>query len=297
MSPCYELFLFYLSWVPLIVSLKLLYFEWSPPWHLCNLHNILCLKYANTHRSKASSTFCLLHGVFGETATSMVHLISPWHPIWNIFWHSSLKSTWHFIWHTFWHSISHKFWHSIWHSIWHIFWHSIWHSMWHSFWHSIWYSFWHSIWHSIWHIFWHLSSGPAVPTGLEKSPVEVQQYIGRWLLRSSGAHWDQQCPLRSGAGEEARRRGEGEGGGGRRGELSLNLTTLTWQVGNKIPVELVHCSCECLGIVIIGWYKLRGSHVVWWASICFEHCSSEGGLKMRELQNPMGFSRFPKIDL
>ena len=46
--------------------------------------------------------------------------------------------------------------------------------------------------------------------------------IGRWLLRSSGAHWDralavevQQCPLRSGAGEEARRRGgEKEEGGG-----------------------------------------------------------------------------------
>ena len=57
---------------------------------------------------------------------------------------------------------------------------------------------------------------PAVPTD-----------IGRWLLRSS-AHWDpelavevQQCPQRSGAGEEARRRGgEGEGDGGRRGELS-----------------------------------------------------------------------------
>ena len=41
--------------------------------------------------------------------------------------------------------------------------------------------------------------------------------IGRWLLRSSGAHWDrelavevQQCPLRSGAGEEARSGGGGE---------------------------------------------------------------------------------------
>ena len=44
--------------------------------------------------------------------------------------------------------------------------------------------------------------GPVVPT-----------VTRRWLLRSSGAHWDrelaveaQQCPLRSGAGEEARGR-------------------------------------------------------------------------------------------
>ena len=62
----------------ILMFAKLLYFEWSPPWHLCNLHSILRLKYANTHRSKASSTFCLLYGVFGETATSMVHLISAW---------------------------------------------------------------------------------------------------------------------------------------------------------------------------------------------------------------------------
>ena len=78
--------------------------------------------------------------------------------------------------------------------------------------------------------------GPAVPTGLERSPVEVQRCpldlrgprlrssgahwtwevtgwgpavptdIRRWLFRSSGTHWDrelavevQQCPLRSGA--------------------------------------------------------------------------------------------------
>ena len=56
---------------------------------------------ANTHRSKASSTFCFLYGVFRETATSMVHLISPWHSIWHsiwhIFWHSSLKSTWNIL--------------------------------------------------------------------------------------------------------------------------------------------------------------------------------------------------------
>ena len=51
--------------------------------------------------------------------------------------------------------------------------------------------------------------------------------MGRWLLRSSGAHWDreqavevQQCPLRSGAGEEAGRRG-GEGEGGRKARRAI----------------------------------------------------------------------------
>ena len=57
--------------------------------------------------------------------------------------------------------------------------------------------------------------------------------IGRWLLRSSGTHWDrelavevQQCPVRSGAGEEARRRGgeeEEEGGGGAESYLKIYL--------------------------------------------------------------------------
>ena len=46
-----------------------------------------------------------------------------------------------------WYFIRQIFWHSIWHSIWHIFWHSIWHIFWHS--------FWHAFWHYIWHIFWH----------------------------------------------------------------------------------------------------------------------------------------------
>ena len=162
------------------LQLKLLYFEWSPPWHSCNF-------------------------------------------IWHTFWHS----IWHIFWHSIWHSIWHTFWQSIWHIFWHSIWHSMWHSFWHSFWHSIWYSFWHSIWHSIWHIFWHLSWGPAVPTGLGRSLVEVQRYpldLRGPRLRSSSAHCDQ---------ELARRGGEGEGGGGRRGELSQNLTTLTWQAEKK----------------------------------------------------------------
>ena len=64
--------------------------------------------------------------------------------------------------------------------------------------------------HSIWHIFWHPSWGPAVPTGLGRSPVEVQRcpLDSRGpRLRSSSAHWYrevvvevQRHPLESGAG-------------------------------------------------------------------------------------------------
>ena len=62
--------------------------------------------------------------------------------------------------------------------------HSIWHYIWHSFWHSF---IWHSIWHSSWH--------------------SVQRCPGPW---SGLAVEFEQCPLRSGAGEEARS-GGGEG--------------------------------------------------------------------------------------
>ena len=50
---------------------KIFYFEWSPPWHLCNSHSILSVKYANTHRSKASSTFFFLY-------TSLVKQLPAW---------------------------------------------------------------------------------------------------------------------------------------------------------------------------------------------------------------------------
>ena len=70
-----------------------------------------------------------------------------------------------------------------------------------------------------------------MPTGLERSPVEFQR-----------------CLLGSGDGEEARRQG-GEGGGGRRGELSQNLTTLTWQVGNNMTVD-IHIKDICVYIYI-----------------------------------------------
>ena len=58
------------------ISVKLLWSEWSPPWH--SIHPI-------------------------------------WHSVWQIFWHSIWHSVWDSIWHIFWHSICHIFWHSIWH--------------------------------------------------------------------------------------------------------------------------------------------------------------------------------------
>ena len=67
---------------------QLLYFVWSPPWHL-----------------------------------SICYWQIFWHSIWHIFWHFIWHIFWHSIWHLFWHSI----WHLIWHFLWHTFWHSIWH--------------------------------------------------------------------------------------------------------------------------------------------------------------------------
>ena len=84
------------------IWLELLYFVWSPPWHL-----------------------------------SIWYWQIFWHSIWHIFWHS----IWHSIWHIFWHSTWHIIWQICWHSIWQTFWHFIWHIFWHTFWHSIWHIF------------------------------------------------------------------------------------------------------------------------------------------------------------
>jgi len=62
-------------------------------------------------------------------------------------------------------------------------------------------------------------------------------------LRSGSAHWNLElavevrlCPL--GSGLRGGDGGGGYGGGGGGGEqLLLNLTTLTWQVGNNIVVK------------------------------------------------------------
>ena len=118
--------------------------------------------------------------------------------IWSIFWHSvSLSSGRLSGKSSFWYSILHIFWHTFCHSIWHIFQHFIWYI----FWRSICHIFWHSMWHSFSHIFGILCGiysgslsvtysgsfsgiysgipsgrwGPAVPTELGRSQVEVQR--------------------------------------------------------------------------------------------------------------------------
>ena len=93
---------------------KILYFEWTPPWHF-------------------------------KTGIPIWHSI--WHSIWRSIWHSYLAFLSGIL-------SGILLWHSIWHSIWHsylaflsgiLLWHSIWHSIWRSIWHSIWHIFWHSL--------------------------------------------------------------------------------------------------------------------------------------------------------
>ena len=142
--------------------IKLLYFVWSPPWHLyiLLLANLLafCLTYllafylaylpayyplksSGILSGKHSGTLSvissgilsdILSGILSGIPSGILSGISS-----NIL--SGI-------------SPGTLFWHILWHFIWHIFSHSIWHSIWHIFWHSI------------------------------------------WLLRSSGAHWARKAP-------------------------------------------------------------------------------------------------------
>ena len=206
--------------------IKLLYFVWSPPWHLYILLLANLLAFYLTYLLVFYLAFYLAYVLAYYLAFYLAYLlafylaylsgISIWH-IYLAFYLAYLSGILSDI----------SIWHSIWHICWHSIWHTFWHSIWHIFWHSIWHIFWHSIWHSIWHICWHylavevqrcpLSSegprlrssaahwarkvpgwGPAVPTAL-----------GTWRLRSSRAHSDrkpavevQQCPLRAEVGEE-----------------------------------------------------------------------------------------------
>ena len=83
---------------------KLLYFVWSPQWHLYILLLANLLAFYLTYLLAFYLAYLLTYYLLKSSGT-----------IWQTFWH--------FIWHIFWHSI----WHFIWHSIWHTFWHSIWH--------------------------------------------------------------------------------------------------------------------------------------------------------------------------
>ena len=196
-----------------------------------------------------STWSCILSGVSSGILCRYSGRLSGessfWHSILHIFWHTFWHPIWHifqhFIWYIFWRSIWHIFWHSMWHSFSHIFWHSMsmWHSMWHIFWQSIWHIFWQSFWHIFWHSIWPLRSsgahwarkvpgwGPAVPTGLGRSLVEVQ----RCPLRSEPRGWDPAVPtqigsrqLRSSSAHCARKLAKSE-------ELARRKWTWKWRQG------------------------------------------------------------------
>ena len=146
---------------------KLLYFEWSPPWHL-------------------SSCYWQIF----------------WHSIWHIFWHSIRHSIWHIFWHIFWYIFGHSIWHIFWHSIWYIF--LAFHL---TFYLAYLLAFYLPVEVQQCTLSWggprlrssgaHCAGqipgwGPAVHTGLGRSQVEVQRCTLSWdgpWLRSSGAHW------------------------------------------------------------------------------------------------------------
>ena len=155
---------------------KLLYFEWSPPWHFktalldfmsawsCQVRVDIQLiswnpsGWSQLHRLTGGNllTFFLTYLLtFVLTYLLTFFLTCFRHSFWHCFWHSVWHSFWYIVWHSFCHSFWHIFWHSVWHLFWHSFWHSFWHISWHSVWHSFWHSFWQSFWHSFWHIFWH----------------------------------------------------------------------------------------------------------------------------------------------
>ena len=214
-----------------IRTIYLTYIFWHSVWHIF-WHPIWHMFW---HSIWQSIWHIFWHDIWHIFWHSIWHSI--WHSTWHIFWQSiwhSRHSIWHSIWHSTWHSIRHIFWHGIWH----IFWHSIWHSIWHSTWHIFWQSIWHSR-HSIWHVpdilsdiysdmvsgiysdilfgilsdnYFGILSGillsGILPSGILSGILSggwgpaVHTDIERWLLRSSGAHWDRELAMRRGGEEE-----------------------------------------------------------------------------------------------
>ena len=101
---------------------QLLYFEWSPPWHL----------------------FVIVSDISSGNIDGMIfwHSILAFYLAFYLTFYSDIL---------FWHSIWHLFWHPIWHPLWHLYWHVLWHSIWYFVCHMFWHTFWHAIWHSMWH--------------------------------------------------------------------------------------------------------------------------------------------------
>ena len=189
-------------------QVKLLYFEWSPPWHFKTAcwHNF-CLKLLSRHFGPTNYPNHLFH-LAGHCACQSVKQDINISGILSGTLSDVLSGI--LIWHSYLAFLSGI-----------LLWHSIWHSIWHSYlaflsgillWHSIWHSIWRSIWHSIWHIFWH-----------SLQAVEVRQGTLGVDSRGwgpAGNTWRGFSPLRSGREhlawmvvvEVRRRRKAGEGG-------------------------------------------------------------------------------------
>ena len=174
-------------------TIQLLYFVWSPPWHLYIflLANLLAfyLTYLLAFYLAFYLAYLLAYVLAYLLAFYLANLLAFYLAYLLVFYLTYLLA---FYLHIFWHSIWHIFWHSIWHSIWHIFWHSI----------------------------WPLRSGSAhwdleLAVGVRQCPLRpgsrgwgpaVPTAICNSRLMSGSAHWDlqlavevRQCPLGSGA--------------------------------------------------------------------------------------------------
>ena len=139
---------------------QIIYFEWSPPWHvktatltlpsfvvvylsgegfyILNQPHLLLYWWSPGLSASGSMGLCIgkltpyisqspckqprpeAHIVSPISSTSLSG-ISP-----DILWHITWQSFWYISWHPVWHSFSHIFWWYFWHIGWHSFWHIIW---------------------------------------------------------------------------------------------------------------------------------------------------------------------------
>ena len=168
-------------------QIKLLYFVWSPPWHLYVLLLANLLTFYLAYLLAFYLAYLLAFYLTFYLAFYLAYLLA---------FYLAYLLTFYLAYHTFWHSI------------WHIFWHSIWHSFWHSTWH-IWHSIWHIFWHIIWHIFWHLMAFYLAYLLAFYLTFYLAYLLAFYLafevqrcalssegprLRSSGARWARQVP-------------------------------------------------------------------------------------------------------
>ena len=211
-APIYEIWCDLQIWYTVSISqihIKLLYFVWSPPWHLYALLLSNLLAFYLTYLLVFDLAYLLalyLASLLAYVPADLLayllaYLLTSYLANLLAFYLANILALYL--------AYRHTFWHFIWHTCWHIFWHSIWHSIWHIFWHSIWYISWYFIWQIFWHSIWPLRSsgahwagrvpgwGPAVHTELGRSQVEVQRCTLSWAgprLRSSSAHWAGKVP-------------------------------------------------------------------------------------------------------